>query len=85
MRSSRAINVLVKATNMTSRLYDDPSQSDMKLYEAKLAVEVAEADARERAIKALCHQSCYGKCPLVVPYSGCGKMNAFLGFYDKTE
>lgn len=72
MKSKRAKQYLLKVTTPIAMMYPDcPEECDLKLREAKRAVELAEQEAEERmrakAIKAYCSEcTCYetGVCAL---------------------
>ena len=72
MKSERAKQYLLKVVAPIAPMYPDcPEECDLKLGEAKRAVELAEQDAemrmREKAIKAYCSEcACYetGACAL---------------------
>lgn len=72
MKSEKAKKYLTKVVTPIAMMYPDaPEMCDLKLGEAKHAVELAEQEAeermREKAVKAYCHDCCcsvVGKCEI---------------------
>ena len=84
MKSEKAKQYLLKVVRPIAMMYPDcPGECDIKLIEAKRAVELAEQEAeermREKAIGAFCDE-CAGfeACICCLPAGACDRKNNFI-------
>lgn len=78
MKSEKAKKYLTKVVTPIVRMYPNaPEMCDLKLGEAKHAVELAEQEAeervREKAIVVFCENECGGTCKKVIECETLGK------------
>lgn len=84
MKSERAKRYLLKAVAPIAMMYPDcPEECDLKLGEAKQAVELAEQEAeermREKAIEVFCASNCPKGCSFGADGNiGCGAKARFI-------
>lgn len=84
MKSEKAKQYLLKVVTPIAMMYPDcPGECDIKLIEAKRAVELAEQEAeermREKAIEAFCDEcACFEACICCLPAGACDRKNNFI-------
>lgn len=84
MKSEKAKQYLLKVVTPIAMMYPDcPGECDIKLIEAKRAIELAEQEAEERmrakAIKAFCDEcACFEACICCLPAGACDRKNNFI-------
>ncbi len=84
MKSEKAKQYLLKVVRPIAMMYPDcPGECDIKLIEAKRAVELAEQEAeermREKAIEAFCDEcACFEACICCLPAGACDRKNNFI-------
>lgn len=84
MKSEKAKQYLLKVVTPIAMMYPDcPGECDIKLIEAKRAIELAEQEAeermREKAIEAFCDEcACFEACICCLPAGACDRKNNFI-------
>lgn len=84
MKSEKAKQYLLKVVTPIAMMYPYcPGECDIKLIEAKRAIELAEQEAeermREKAIEAFCDEcACFEACICCLPAGACDRKNNFI-------
>jgi hypothetical protein len=93
MKSEKAKQYLLKVVTPIAMMYPDcPGECDIKLIEAKRAIELAEQEAEERmrrkAAKAYCQDCCctvVGECKCGIGSENCVALRDFIQKLDENE
>lgn len=84
MKSEKAKQYLLKVVTPIAMMYPYcPGECDIKLIEAKRAIQLAEQEAeermREKAIEAFCDEcACFEACICCLPAGACDRKNNFI-------
>lgn len=77
MKSEKAKEYLASICKASAMFYEgEQEECDLKLKDAKHAVELAENDMIEKAVKAFCYEKCHGMC-VSFEFFGCKDKDDF--------